>query len=185
MAFDPLLLYRLAAELLECGRAEVARLPLFDPTLLAAPERVVVWPGQPSYELCAGGEMYAYVERTYPTTPDGFPGQLASIDTCRAPSVALAIVVGIIRCQPLGDDHGNPPSTGALDKSARQVYADMHAVWRGVMCCIAAPEWDDEIDVLLADHRVIQPQTVVGSELRLTLGPPDRCVCPPAPDPGP
>lgn len=170
MAFDeaPLTVYGVAADLLECARAELAG------TAAGAPERRCVVPGgAASFEDCCAGQLTVHARRTFASS--SFPNEDRAVQPCFAGLVAVEYVVTILRCAPTGKGP-KPPTCEQLDASARTTMADAAAVRRGVACCLH--ENRQKVVAVLGAQPFVAPQGgCVGSELSVTVGLFDGCPC--------
>lgn len=174
-AQDPLLLYNVAAQLLECARAELATTDAGEPALVSVVD------GLPAHDNCCdgGGQLYAYVETIAPMTSFGAvdPAPIK----CAVGSLGITVVVGVVRCAPGLDDNGNPPAASVIDASAREKLADMLALFTSVTCCLAA--WNSDPDGWegqVLSHRSIPPLGMcAGSEMRVLVTVDDPCWCVP------
>jgi hypothetical protein len=135
---EDVLVYPILTQLTECLCAEL------EASGLAAACRCLLVPGVgPTLDFCeqgcdggCPGEAWVRLVRAYPSS--SFPNQdpLASCISL----LAFDIEVGVGRCLPMGDDRGNPPDSQAIFETARLQLADMSAMYRAIMCCVAGTE---------------------------------------------
>lgn len=100
-----------------------------------------IYPGQQvPFDYCDGcedgkcGQAWVRLSQTYLSKIFPAPDPEG---TCIAP-LAFVVEVGIIRCAPVADENGNPPSMAdQLDTALLQVN-DMMAMRRAIMCCTQA-----------------------------------------------
>jgi hypothetical protein len=58
---------------------------------------------------------------------------------CQFPDLTLAVEVGIVRCAPMPDGDGSPPSLADYLDAAQLQLADMAALERALLCCQKDP----------------------------------------------
>jgi hypothetical protein len=116
----------------------------------------------PGGSLCCG---MAWVRCTgsYPSTvfptPDGQAQH--TID-----SFAAILELGVLRCAPGPDDHGQPPTVDELEEVARQVHVDAKSMRMAVRCCFTA----NSRNVLLGAWQPVGPEgACVGGVLTITV----------------
>ena len=82
--------------------------------------------------------------------------------------MAYTISVGVVRCAPVGDDRGNPPTPEEVQKLTDQLLSDMHAIRRAVRCCLA--DKFEDVEYLLGQYVPLPSQGgVAGGEMTLTI----------------
>lgn len=99
-----------------------------------------------------------------------FPGESPQMHVC-APPRHVVFEVWLIRCAPVQDDHGNPPSVAELDAAAAQVLTDMWVLplvlydgliehdWGGIANCEACDACDS---VLFSSVEAVGPEGAFG-----------------------
>jgi len=120
-------LFDLAAEYLAACEAALVGTPG------GAIGRAYVSPGAPALDCCpqltvhAGGNEEA---ATAPLQPFLSPGQRARVHG----SVYLVnLTATVVRCVPVLDDNGKPPSAVALEQAANETNSDVWAIWNHVL----------------------------------------------------
>lgn len=77
----------------------------------------------------------------------------------------LTIELGVVRCTPVADSQGNPPTAQQQIAAAELQYADMYAMRQAVMCCDA---FASSKDYRIINYLPYGPDgTVVGGTLTL------------------
>lgn len=151
-------LYQITKELLDCA-------------CIALAEQTPPWEGQccvepsnPVLKPCceSGGQAWARVIRTYPTT--SFPRADESTDQSRCGTVQWAsqIEIGVARC--ICADICDCDAKG---ENAESVYGDAEAVLRGVLCCIRDKTCDD-VEYRITGQEMFGPQGGCGGS-KLTV----------------
>lgn len=167
--YDPLLLYYVASDLLNCALAQVSR------TQAGVPSRVGVVPGQFADDDCCAGMLLASVGQTYASSV--FPVPDLTIDQCLLGLTATEINIRIIRCAPGPSPAGAPPTVTQLDDAARIWAEDARAVWSGVLCCLGAFQ-NAGIQTQMRPQQPYGPAgACMGSELTVVVGINDPCQC--------
>lgn len=117
-------------EILDCACAALAE------TVCGCPCRAYVAVGDVSWDQCCdGGQLWVKATRVYVT--ESFPQEKADALICGV-GLAADVQVGVLRCAPVLDDQGNPPTPEALTTSSSQVYEDMYALMNSIICCLSA-----------------------------------------------
>lgn len=109
------------------------------------PERACVYNGSEAvaFDDCCNGQLWVVWERTIPTDwktqsfgqyPQRSPRTVTSGNCFTL--IGMDFEVGILRCAPTFDDHGNPPTCEQLEESARQQHEDAWAILKAVVCCL-------------------------------------------------
>lgn len=114
----------LAHAVLNTAAEALDTIPAYDATLVGAPARRFVSPGQPVIEVGCCDQLTVYVPLITGVAMEERP-QLGMIQHSM-------FQIQISRCIPSGfDDYGNykPPSTTALEGPAAQLHADAWALW--------------------------------------------------------
>ena len=96
------------------------------------PDRHGVVPGAIAWDACDCGLLAVSVGQIYLT--EVFPEPLSRRvgNGCDAPWEAAEFIIQVIRCVPTVDDAGAPPTTAALDTSAREILRDAYELLRAV-----------------------------------------------------
>lgn len=135
--------------------------------LTTKPSRSGVVPGQIAWDECDCGLLAVSVARIFLT--ETFPDELSRRigNACDAPYEVAEVVIQVVRCAPNPDDI-EPPTTAALDASAREVLRDAYEMLKGTSVLLCEMNRDREI----ADF-MVRPLTAqgpsggcVGNELR-------------------
>jgi hypothetical protein len=144
-------------------------------TSCGCPECAYVVTGPPAWDHCCnGGQLTIGVDRIF--AYERFPTPAATPYTCMLP-LAADFTVTVLRCAPVPDENGNPPTAEELTTAASQVMEDMYAVMQGVMCCMAPTQKCRQFQ--MGSQRPVGPQgSCQGSALTLSVALPDP-PCPP------
>lgn len=107
------------------------------------------------YCTCQGacGQAWTRLVTAYPSV--NFPNQSLSA-TCDQP-LAFVIEVGIVRCAPVSNKDGVPPSVSAQLEATRLQMADMAAMVRAIKCCMGHDEDDEDLDYALGVYTPTPP----------------------------
>jgi hypothetical protein len=111
------------------------------------------------------GAAYVRLLNSFQST-DEFPSPDIT-PTCSS-LTAWTIAVGIVRCSPVGDNRGNPPTPEEMQESARRALADMDAIRNAIRCCFAG-KFDDEFEYVLGQFLPIPDPGVIGGEQTIIL----------------
>lgn len=87
------------------------------------------------------GQAWVRLVSVFPSA--AFPN-VAIDGTCSMP-LAFTWEVGVARCAPTLDDHGNPPGLAEILQATGQQYDDMETMRQAIACCFG----EDDIDYLL------------------------------------
>lgn len=120
----------------------------------AAPKRAYVCAdvGVPSDDCCAG-TVWVRVASIIPTDGSTNPmRQLVSAGTGTPSGHAILLEAGALRCAPVIDRKGRPPSVDAMRETALNTARDRDAIRKAVVCDFA-----DDIDQLGCDGQVPAP----------------------------
>ena len=113
----------LATEVLSGAFDALETIPIVAPGFDGAPDRYFVSPGEPAFDCCPQLTVHVSSITDRPTT-------LTTTGRSCAASVSLVgLVVTIVRCVPVPDDQGNPPSMEAMCEAAFQTEMDGWALW--------------------------------------------------------
>lgn len=189
MPLGPLTLHTLAQTVLGCvcaaldqAAAEVEGQPGC-PTC-----RRCVVPGAVAFDECLdpcggdeGGQLTVSVPRMWPTSH--FPAtdtQVRGVKGCTPPpTTAAELVVTLLRCAPMPDERGCPPSCEELEAAARIVHVDQVTVYNALLCCLPATGGRRGRRFVLGASRIVGPEGgCVGVEQRVTVALPGCATCP-------
>jgi hypothetical protein len=141
-------------------------------TVGGAPSRVGIVPGAIAWDDCecgSGGLLALGTVRTY--LSDEFPNELSEV-TGGGSGVLICgdFSVQVIRCAPSQSSNGDAPSVDALDRSARVVNADGHAIICATIAILESMKSAYDIfDYLVRPVLYAGPEgACVGSELAFT-----------------
>ena len=129
--------WQIMTELASCLCAELASSGLPEPCFCG------IFPGeQAPFDFCAcdsGGCGQAWVRLAAAGPSSFFPtiGGTSGLGSCAA-QLAFQFDVGVLRCAPMPDDQGSPPTMSAQFEAAQLQYADMMAMRRAIVCCARA-----------------------------------------------
>ena len=136
--------------------------------LSVIPDRHGVVPGAIAWDACDCGLLAVSVGQIYPTEQFPNPAFARVGNACDAPWEAAEIIMQVVRCTPTADDLGNPPTTAALDTSAREILTDAYEMMRAVSVTLCQMNRDREISDYVM--RTLTPQgpsgACGGNELR-------------------
>ncbi|WP_371793824.1 hypothetical protein OIE91_11140 [Streptomyces albidoflavus] len=140
--------------------------------------------GQPSAD--APGQLTVSVARLYPSSLDLFPGEARPVQGIRGcappPFTAVELVVTLLRCAPVMDENGCPPTCEEQDAAARVLHTDAVTVYNALWCCLPGVRVAGSRRpprFVVGGQRIIGPQGgCVGLEQRVTLALPGCGVCP-------
>jgi hypothetical protein len=124
-------IYPLLIELAGCLEAELEESGLHPVSYLALMPGFEVAFDAGNDEDC--GQGWVKLLNAYPAG-DSFP-EPDSVGTCIS-LLGFEVEVGIVRCLPVADDSGNPPSVEDNLLATRNQLADMAAMHRAIRCCL-------------------------------------------------
>lgn len=152
------------------------------------PCRACVVPGTPAWDSCAdpcssdtGGQLTVSVARLYPSTD--FPAQSSDVQGVRgcmpAPTTAAELVITLLRCAPLPDSNGCPPTCDEQAAAARVVHVDAVTIMNALYCCLPGlGPARRGLKFTVGQQRLLGPEGgCVGVEQRVTVALPG-CKCP-------
>lgn len=162
-----------------------------DPAQPGCPDcRACVVPGQVAWDDCsnpcsgegAGGQLTVSVGRTYMSA--NFPADdrtVIGLKKCTPPpTLAVEIIVTLLRCAPEDTAEGCPPSCTDLAAAARIAHIDLVTIVNALLCCL--PETStgrDDRRFVLGAGRMLGPEGgCVGVEQRLTVAVRNCYTCP-------
>lgn len=184
MAVTPFSVHEVAEQLLGCVCAALDDVAAVNPQLAGCPTcRTCVVPGTPAWDSCGeccggdgevGGQLSVSVARMWSSTHEAFPAEDRTVRDargCRFPVTAVEYVVTLLRCAPIPDDQGNPPSCEELTESAQQLHADAVTVAQAVLCCVPqTSQVRNGRRFIMGQQRVLGPEGwCVGVEQRVTV----------------
>jgi len=158
-----------AERLLTCVHQALAETPDGAPARhCVVPGALVAWDDCE----CDGGQLTVHVVNSVPSRDFPFQVTAPPFDPgCLYPYTVVHLVVTMLRCVPVQDDRGRPPTCAALSAAAHTALSDRWAMQRGAVCC-----WSD-VDplvrpkVLLQDHLSVGGDGhCAGSELHVMVG---------------
>lgn len=152
------------------------------------PARACVYNGGTAvaYDDCCDGQLWVAWGRTIPSDwkqqsfgryPTASPRAVAGFSKCLT-MVAIDYEVGILRCAPTLDEHGNPPSAEEIEASARQMHEDAWVILRATLTQLDAWEHGGTFVSWEAQVPIDDNAGCVGSLLRFSVGHP---ICPTKP----
>lgn len=162
---------------------------------LGCPCRACVVPGLPAWDGCDGldggcdggppGQLTVNVRQVFPTSPDRFPAVDTSVQGVRgcAPphATGVELVITLLRCAPVMDETGCPPSCEELTEAARAVHVDAATVYSALYCCLPglSPNPRRPRRFVLGAQQILGPAGgCVGLEQRVTVALPGCGKCP-------
>lgn len=189
MALRPLALHELTESVLACVCAALEATAAEVKGQPGCPCRACVVPGAAAWDSCedpctgeAGGQLTVNVVRLWPTSnfPEEDRGVRSRRDCKPADTTAVELLVTLLRCAPMPDAGGCPPSCEELDAAARIVHVDAATVMSALACCLphTAPGRYGR-RFILGQQRIIGPEGgCVGVEQRVTVALPGCAPCP-------
>ncbi|MFF2612377.1 hypothetical protein [Kitasatospora sp. NPDC058046] len=189
MAMNPLGAHELAETLLGCVCAELEETAAAVDGQPGCPCRACVVPGPPAWDGCndpcssdaAGGQLTVHVARLLATS--AFPSEdraLQGARNCAPPTVAVELVITLLRCAPVMDERGCPPACDELSAAARTVNIDIATIHNAVLCCLPTATGGGRRgpQFYLGPGRLLEPEGgCMGVEQRVTVALP-TCGCP-------
>lgn len=191
MPLSPLSVHDLTEAVLACVCAHLEETAAQTEGQPGCPCRTCVVPGAVAFDSCedpcsgeAGGQLTVSLARLYPASPSDFPAEDRTVRGLRGcPGISLnaaELIVTLLRCAPIGDDNGCPPTCEELAAAARVMHIDAVTVQTALLCCFpaTAPSRRGRRFVL-GPQRTIGPQGgCVGVEQRVTIALPGCASCP-------
>lgn len=175
MLSGPDAFHRLAGELLDAAHQGLQASPG------GAPGRACVVPGAIAWDDCEcwGGQLAVAVVRWWRTAsfPVELGGEPGGQTPCDAAFLAADLLVQVIRCAPLPQEDGSPPTCEELEASAAQAAADAYHVRVAVRCRLAELEDAGEIVAWVTGAQpAVGPEGgCVGSQLAAAAAVADPC----------
>ncbi|MDN3056845.1 hypothetical protein PH213_20285 [Streptomyces sp. SRF1] len=149
----------------------------------------VAWDGCDAIEGCGGdggapGQLTVSVARIYPAGQN-FPAEDRTVQGVRGctppPLTAAELIITLLRCAPVVDEGGCPPSCEELTEAARAVHVDAATVYSALWCCLPGlgPNPRRPRRFTVGGQRIIGPEGgCVGLEQRVTVALPGCGTCP-------
>lgn len=184
MALTATAIHELAQAVLACVCLALNEAAAADATRPGCPDcRACVVPGQVAWDSCddpctgdAGGQLSVSVARLYGSTTNDFPAEVRVVQgvrNCTPPPVtAVELVVTLLRCAPVFDERGCPPTCAELDESARVLHLDMVTVYNALLCCLPGtdPTRPRGLKFVMGQQQTVGPEGgCVGLEQRVTV----------------
>lgn len=181
---DPRAAYTVGQQLLQCATGQVSE-TWADEADININRSCVVW-GEIAWDDCECGQLVVAINDQWPS--DNFPRRPADESNQSKCGPRLWVVqyfVSILRCAPVPDDMGNPPSCEELSLAAEIAAVDSWAVRSGVGCCLRAlhSEKNAQGRTEIAEWQVVGQETsgpeggCAGSVLTVNVGL-LNCFCP-------
>lgn len=168
MAISPNLLNDLLLELLgcACSALEDGVCP-GEPADCGCPCRQYIAIGPVAWDNCCDdGQLSVSVDRIYPV--NNFPQQASGANLCQTP-LAADIVVTLLRCYPVTDDNGDPPTHTQLERAGESLNRDLYILTKGLLCCLSVKKRKQQF--MFMDSRFVGPNGgCAGVELRFAIG---------------
>lgn len=175
--------YGIAQVILNCA------LDALTDTIGGQPPRACVITGAIAWDNCECGQLIVSLTSSYPSS--NFPTPAANTATqfgagrCGQPVTVYGLTISMLRCVPISDDQGNPPTCEALGEAALVAVQDASAIRDGVLCCLSSMlrEKDDAGTPVITGFAV-QNQDFTGaqgmcggSQMTLQFGLLNYCPC--------
>lgn len=187
MALPPLAVHEVADAILGCVCAALGEAAGEIEDFPGCPCRACVVPGTPAWDSCidpctgeTGGQLTVSVARLYPSS--NFPDLSTAVQGVRgctpAPITAVEYVVTLLRCAPLPDANGCPPSCDEQAAAARITHIDAAVIMNALLCCLPGTSTTRRgRKFVLGQARILGPDGgCVGVEQRVTVALPG-CSC--------
>ncbi|MDP4501070.1 hypothetical protein [Nonomuraea turcica] len=151
------------------------------------PCRACVVAGAPAFDQCEdpcsgepGGQLTVNVERVWPSS--SFPEEdrdVRGVKGCApVPTLAAELVITLLRCAPMQDEGGCPPSCEELEAAARIVHVDAVTILSALQCCLPTTAGRRGRRYVMGRTRILTPEGgCMGVEARVTVALPGIC-CP-------
>lgn len=127
--------FAIAQRLLDCALDRLADTPS------DVPPRACVITGPIAWDDCECGQLVVAITDSF--TSSNFPTPSASTAAsfgtgrCGEPILGYTLTISMLRCVPVGNEQGNPPSCNELAASALTSVQDASAVSAGILCCLS------------------------------------------------
>lgn len=177
--------YDIAQRLLDCAQDRLAE------TDAGEVDRACVITGALAWDDCECSQLTVAItsnfpSSTFPTPAANTAAQFAG-GRCGQPIIVYTLTATILRCVPVSDDSGRPPTCEALAASALAAVQDASAVRDGILCCLSEMqrEKDPVTNAPTLSYFLSQSQDFVGpqglcggSAMTVQVGLINRCPCP-------
>lgn len=94
----------------------------------------LIVPGEIAWDECDCGQLAQTITQTYPS--NNFP--VAATDQRQTPCgpqmLVITVQASIVRCVPIINDNGAPPTCVSLEDAAIQLECDRHVLRQGITC---------------------------------------------------
>ncbi|MFC8332722.1 hypothetical protein [Streptomyces olivaceus] len=193
MALKPFTVHDLAEAVLGCVCASLDAVAEDIPGQPGCPCRACVVPGTVAWDGCGPddcgdgepGQLTVSVSRIYPVSQTTFPTEDRSVQGvrgCTPPQLtAVELVVTLLRCAPIQDEGGCPPTCEEQTEASRILHVDATTVYSALSCCLPGigPNPRRPRRYVIGQQRIIGPQGgCVGLEQRVTVALPGCGPCP-------
>lgn len=190
MALSPLAIHDLAETVLACVCEALDQVALEVEGHPGCPTcRTCVVPGQAAWDGCddpcgsseTGGQLSVGYARIYGTTRFPEPDlEVQGLRGCKPPAtMAAEMVVTLLRCAPIVNENGCPPTCEELSAAARVTHVDAATVYNALLCCLPHTGSRKGRRFVMGEQRVIGPQGgCVGIEQRVIVALPGCAPCP-------
>ncbi|PWI06532.1 hypothetical protein DIZ27_32855 [Streptomyces sp. NWU339] len=188
MALPTLAVHEIADAILGCVCSALDETAAQIDDYPGCPCRACVVPGTPAWDGCAdpctgdvGGQLTVSTVRLYPSR--NFPEQDTNIQGVRGctppPVTAVEYLVTLLRCAPLPNANGCPPTCDEQAEAARIVHIDSTVIMNALLCCLPGTSSSRRgRKFVLGPSRIVGPEGgCVGVEQRVTVALPG-CGCP-------
>jgi hypothetical protein len=175
-------IFSIASALLACAEERLAETPG------GVPDRACVITGPIAWDNCTCGQLIvaigtSYTSSNFPTPSSTTAGSFGA-GRCGEPIIAYTLTVSMLRCVPISDSQGNPPSCEALSASALGAVLDASAVRDGILCCLSdmIRQKDENGTSIITGFTTSNQDFVTGgmcggSTMAITVGVLNRCPC--------
>lgn len=162
-------IYNLAMQVLGRATSGLATICAIEPI------RVYVATGNIAWDDCCDGQLSVNVTRIYGSSR--FPADSAAeMLQCALPMTAIEMSISMLRCVTAMDEDGNPPTPEVVTAQSRRTLGEARAIWRSVLCFLF--ENKDTFSAVVRGQNFLGPEGgFAGSELLITIGLNDGCVC--------
>lgn len=165
-------IFNLATEVLDAAKDGLSSVCALEPI------RTYVTAGaEVAWDHCCDGQLTVLVTRIFGSTR--FPSDAAAEPVqCALPTTAIEMSVTMLRCVPSLNDDGTPPTVEDMTTSAQQILGESRAIWKGVLCFLFEGISTNRFDAVVRGQEFPGPSGGFGgSQLNITIGLTDGCVC--------
>lgn len=193
MPLTPMFVHDVAQAVLGCVCAALDEAGQTIPGQPGCPCRACVVPGQPAWDGCddgscgegegqAPGQLTVSVARLYPAG-QAFPAEertVQGLPKCLPPPITAAeLVITLLRCAPVMDETGCPPTCEEQEEAARVLHVDAVTVYNALWCCLPDIAPGRRPRYVVGGQRMLGPDGgCVGMEQRVTVALPGCAKCP-------